>query len=123
VAPPVAFEQAVARYWRTLSRGGRELYGAAARIEQKQGVGYTFEDIASNLGITYSSTLALYRNSCRTAAVWVRDSRETEAPIHMQEIGYRPRAGGGRRTRYQLPPAVGDLVADLQVDYGEGDDA
>jgi hypothetical protein len=120
-APSVTPDEAVLRYWRALSNNGRKLYGAAARIEQVKGVGYTLEDIGSNLSITHSSALAVYRNVCRTASAWVRDSGETEAPIHLVEIDYPETATGvGRRTRYQLPPGVADLIADLPLVYGEG---
>jgi hypothetical protein len=123
-APPTASHEAVLRYWRALSNNGRKLYGAAARIEQQHGVGFTFEDIAANLSITHSSVLAVYRNVCRTATAWVRDSGASEPPIRLVDIDYPQTASGvGRRTRYQLPPGVADLIADLPLVHTEGGDA
>jgi hypothetical protein len=120
-APPVASKEAVLRYWKALTNNGRKLYGAAARIEQMEGAGYTFEDIGSNLSITHSSVLAVYRNVCRTATAWVHDSGLTDPPIRLVEIDYpQTSTGVGRRTRYQLPPGVADLIADLPLVYGEG---
>jgi hypothetical protein len=119
-APSVTSDEAVLRYWRALSNNGRKLYGAAARIEQVQGTGYTFEDIGSNLNITHSSVLAVYRNVCRTANAWMSDSGESEPPIRLVEIDYpETLTGGGRRTRYQLPPGVANLIADLPLVYGK----
>jgi hypothetical protein len=122
-APHVASEEAVLRYWRALSNNGRKLYGAAARIEQHDGPGYTFEDIAANLSITYESARSLHRTSGRTAKAWLRDSGETVPPIRLDDIDYPETASGvGRRTRYELPPGVAELIVDLPLVGGQGGD-
>jgi hypothetical protein len=120
-APVVASDEAVLRYWHALSYNGRKIYAAAARIEQQHGIGYTFEDIAANLSITYESAQSFHRTSGRTAKAWLRDSGETVPPIRLIEIGYPQTATGvGRRARYQLPPSVADLIADLPLIGVEG---
>lgn len=122
-APPVLSGDAVLRYWRALSDNGRKVYGAAARIEQQHGVGYTFEDIAANLSVTYESARSFHRTTGRTAKAWLRDTGAAELPIRLDDLDYPETASGtGRRTRYQLPPGVADIIAGLPLVYGEGGD-
>ena len=123
-SPSASPEDAVLRYWKALSYNGRKLFGAAARIEQHQGPGYTLEDIAANLSVTWDSALAYNRNASRTAKAWVRDSGEAEAPIRLVELEYpQTSTGVGRRARWQLPPGVADIIADLPLVSGNGGDA
>ena len=56
VPDDAAREDNIERYWRDyLSDNARKVFGAAARIETFRGPGYTLEDIAQNLSITYES--------------------------------------------------------------------
>ncbi len=110
---------AVERYWREyLSDNARKIYGAAARIENFRGPGYTLEDIAQNLSLDYESVRSIHRTSGRTAKVW-REETGTDEPIRLIDCDYEwDEAHEGMRTTYQLPPGVADAIerAPLHVD-------
>jgi hypothetical protein len=100
----------VERYWSALSRNGRSIFGAAARIERQRGSGYTLDDLAENLGLTLDSVRSMHRSTGRTAKAWRRDTG-TKEPIRLESEGYgwNP-AREGNRTSYRLPPGIADLI-------------
>jgi hypothetical protein len=97
-----------------LSQSGRRLFAAAARVEQQHGSGFTFEDVAAELGDPYESAKSYHRNSGRTAARWERE-KGSAAPIRLDFDGnYGPQEGAdGWRSRYELPPGVAEKIVAL----------
>jgi hypothetical protein len=108
-------DDAVARYWHDyLSDNGRKIYGAAANIEAFGGPGYTLEDLAENLSLTYESVRSMHRTTGRTARVW-RENTNTEPPIELRWQDYdHDERHGGMRTTYHLPPDVADAILELK---------
>ena len=104
-------EDATEKYWRDyLSDNARKVYGAAARIETVRGPGYTLEDIAQTLSLTYESVRSMHRTSGRTAKKW-RDDTGTEEPIRLIEGEYEwSESHGGMRTAYRLPHGVAEAI-------------
>jgi hypothetical protein len=121
VRSSVTLEQAVEDYWRQyLSDNSRKVYGAAARIEEVRGAGYTLDDIAQTLSLTYESVRSLHRTSGRTARKW-RAEKGVDPPIRLVAIAYpETDTGTRRRTLYQLPPGVADIVVNLPQTGGRG---
>lgn len=107
-------EDAVHEYWRHyLSVNSRKVFLAAARIEEVRGPGFTLEDIAANISLTYASVRSLHRTSGRAAKKW-REEKGIEAPVRLEAVDYPEALDGlGRRTRYKLPEGVCELVIDL----------
>ncbi|MGN6557093.1 MAG: hypothetical protein ACTHLH_03675 [Solirubrobacterales bacterium] len=99
-----------------LSNNGRKVFGAAARIEDFQGrPGFTFEDLAANLSVTYETVKSWHRTSGRSAKRW-RQETGTQEPIRLDWIAYDDVApGGGERTMYRLPEHVASVIRDLPV--------
>jgi len=112
--PP--YNDPVARYWRDyLSTSGRKLYAAAARVERHQGPGFTFDDLADNLDVTYKSVQSWHRNSGRTAKRW-RSETSSPEPIRFESKGYDwEDEVEGMRSRYELPPGIGEKILELQA--------
>lgn len=113
-------EDEIRRYFtRYLSNNGRKVFGAAARIEDFQGrPGFTFEDLASNLSVTYETVKSWHRTSGRSAKRW-RQETGTQEPIRFDWIAYDDVApGGGERTMYRLPGDVADVIRGLPVFQG-----
>lgn len=110
---------AVLKYWREyLSDNGRRIYEAAARIENFRGPGYTLEDIAQNLSITYDSAKSMHRTSGRTAKKWYEDT-STEAPITLLDTNYGwNKMQNGMRTTYALPSGIADLIEGEPTNLG-----
>jgi hypothetical protein len=104
----------VARYWRDfLSPNGRKVYGAAANIETLRGPGYTFEDIAQSLSVTYESAKSWHRSSGRSARVW-KEQTGTEPPIRLEAIAYSEvDRRGSQRTSYRLADDMAEIVYEL----------
>ena len=119
VPDDVAREDHIDRYWREyLSDNARKVYGAAARIENFREPGYTLEDIAQNLSITYESVRSMHRTSGRTAKKW-REDTGTVAPIRLVDGPYEwSEEHGGMRTAYHLPPGVADVIEDAPTHLG-----
>ncbi len=112
---PGSADDLVRRYFtKYLSNNGRKVFGAAARIEDFQGrPGFTFEDLASNLNVTYETVKSWHRTSGRSAKRW-REETGTQEPIRFDWIAYGDVApGGGERTMYRLPRNVADVIRDL----------
>lgn len=102
------------RYWRALSDNGRKIFGAAARIENHAGPGYTLEDIAENLSLTYESVRSMHRSTGRTAKAWRRDTG-TEEPIKLEWKDYDwDESRGGNRTTYRLPVGCAEAIKKLE---------
>ena len=104
----------VEKYWNRLSDNGKRVFAAAARIEDFTEAGFTFDDIAENLSITYESVKSMHRTAGRTARKW-REETGTEPPVDlvdMGEYGWKQERGG-QRTVYRLPEGVADLILDL----------
>jgi len=117
---PGSPEDEIRRYFtRYLSENGRKVFGAAARIEDFQGrPGFTFEDLASNLSVTYETVKSWHRTSGRSAKRWRRET-DTQEPVRFDWIAYDDVApGGGGRTMYRLPEQVADVIRDLPVFQG-----
>ncbi|HET7484468.1 MAG TPA: hypothetical protein VFJ64_03750 [Solirubrobacterales bacterium] len=113
-------EDKIRRYFtRYLSNNGRKVFGAAARIEDFQGrPGFTFEDLASNLSVTYETVKSWHRTSGRSAKRW-RQETGMQEPIRFDWIAYDDVApGGGERTMYRLPEDVADVIRGLPVFQG-----
>lgn len=102
-------------YWdRYLSDSGRRLYRAVATLERFRGPGYTFEDIAEAMSITYESAKSIHRNTGRSAGVWRRDDYGAE-PILLIDEGYAPTEGDAKwRTSYRLPEGVAEKIGEFQ---------
>jgi hypothetical protein len=102
-----------------LSDNGRKVFGAAARIKDFQGrPSFTFEDLASNLSVTYETVKSWHRTSGRSAKRWKRETGAQE-PIRFDWIAYDDVApGGGERTMYRLPEDVAEVIRDLPVFQG-----
>ncbi len=84
-------------------------------ILEKNGAGFTLEDIASNLSLEYESVRSLHRTSGRTAKKW-REEKGVQEPVRLDELEYPETTDGvGRRTRYRLPVGVADVVVGLQL--------
>lgn len=101
-------------YWSEyLSPNGRKVFKAAARIEDHQGPGYTFEDIARNLSVTYESVKSMHRSTGRTAKRW-RHEQGTDEPVKLFWVDYIwDDSHAGRRTTYRLAPGVASAILDL----------
>jgi hypothetical protein len=119
VPDDVAREDNIERYWRDyLSDNARKVFGAAARIETFRGPGYTLEDIAQNLSITYESARSMHRTSGRTAKKW-REDTGIEAPIRLVDGPYEwSEDHRGMRTAYSLPPGVADAIEHAPTHLG-----
>lgn len=104
----------VADYWSRLSDNGKRIFAAAARIENHAGPGFTLDDIAQNLSITYESAKSMHRTAGRTARKW-REDTATEPPIDLVDLGEYgwKKAHGGERTVYRLPEGVAELISKL----------
>jgi hypothetical protein len=113
-------EGAVRRYFTEyLSDNGRRVYGAAARIENFRGrPGFTFDDLAENLSVTYETVKSWHRTSGRSAKRWRRETG-TQEPIRFDWIAYEEVGPDGReRTMYRLPEHVAEVIRDLPVISG-----
>lgn len=114
---PDSTDDRIRRYFsHYLSNNGRKVFGAAARIEDFQGrPGFTFEDLAENLSVTYETVKSWHRTSGRSAKRW-RQETGIQEPIRFDWIAYDDVApGGGERTMYRLPEHVVDAIRDLPV--------
>lgn len=102
------------KYWNEyLSQNGRKVFRAAARLEDSQGPGYTLDDIAANLSITYESVKSMHRSTGRTAKRW-RKEQGVDEPIKLVWDDYEwDFSQDGQRTRYYLPPSVADAILEL----------
>lgn len=101
-----------------LSNNGRKIFAAAARIEDFHGrPGFTFEDLAENLSITYESAKSFHRTAGRSAKRWKRETG-TDAPISFTEMAYVG-LDHGDRTMYQLPTEVAEKIRNLPVFVAE----
>jgi len=117
VSSPTGFlavdPSATKKYWQEyLSANGRKIYRAAANIETspKHGPGYTFEDIAEALSITYESAKSMHRTSGRSARKW-REDTGTPEPIRLEEIDYvEVDENHTQRTTYRLPLGIADEI-------------
>jgi len=112
VEPSLA--ELIADYWDRLSGNGRRIFAAAARIENHAGPGFTLDDIAENLSITYESAKSMHRTAGRTARKW-REDTGAEPPVDlvdMGEYGWK-KEHGGERTSYRLPEGVAEIVSEL----------
>jgi hypothetical protein len=104
----------VERYFRDfLSDNGRRVFGAAARIEDHAGPGFTLEDIASNLSVTYETVRSWHRTAGRSAKRW-RKETGTPEPVRLESMDYDwdPNRQGFR-TAYRLPDGVADEIVSL----------
>ncbi len=111
---------ATKKYWQEyLSSNGRKIYRAAANIETlpTKGPGYTFEDIAEALSITYESAKSMHRTSGRSARKW-REDTGTAEPIRLEEIEYlEVDENHAQRTTYRLPLGIADeIYSELALD-------
>jgi hypothetical protein len=112
-AAPAPMSDAVKKYWQEyLSSNGRKIYRAAANIETlpTKGPGYTFEDVAAALSITYESAKSMHRTSGRSARKW-RDDTGAQEPIRLEEIEYvEVDENHSQRTTYRLPPGIAEEI-------------
>lgn len=116
--PEVAatLENAAERYWRDyLSDNTRKLLASAARLQESSGPGFTLEDIAANLSITYESVRSYKQTLGRPARRWKEDTGTPE-PIQLWWNDYHT-AGAGRRTVYFLPEGVVETVSSLAESF------
>lgn len=112
-----AGDKAIRRYFNEyLSNNGRKVFGAAARIEDFHGrPGFTLDDVAENLSVTYATVKSWHRTTGRSAKRWRRETGTTE-PIRFEWIDYSPvDEAGGQRTIYRLPEHVAAVIRDLPV--------
>jgi hypothetical protein len=114
--PEPTLAEVVANYWDRLSDNGQRIFAAAARIENHAGPGFTLDDIAENLSITYESAKSMHRTAGRTARKW-REDTGTEPPVDlvdMGEYGWK-KEHGGDRTSYRLPEGIAEIVSELAM--------
>jgi hypothetical protein len=110
--PPLLAADQVEKYWSEyLTANGRKVFKAAARIEDHRGPGYTFEDLARNLSVTYESVKSMHRSTGRTAKRW-RHEQGTGEPIKLFWVDYID-SHAGKRTTYRLSPGVASAILDL----------
>jgi hypothetical protein len=107
----------VARYWRDyLSANGRSVFAAAARIQNRFGPGFTLEDIAENLSISYESVRSMHRSTGRTAKRW-RKETGIAVPIELEWSEYEwDETREGNRTVYGLPESVAEEIGKLDTE-------
>ena len=105
-------DEEIVEYWVDfLSDNARAVYAAAAEIELRDGPGYSFDDIAAQLGLDYASVRSYHRNSGRTAERWRRETGR-EPPIELKWSAYRAAGPEGQmRTFYRLPPGIADAIS------------
>ncbi|MGD0454734.1 MAG: hypothetical protein ABSB69_14160 [Solirubrobacteraceae bacterium] len=109
-------EDAAERYWRDyLSDNTRKLLAAAARLQEIRRPGFTLEDIADNLSITYESVRSYKQTLGRPARRWKEDTGTPE-PIQLRWNDYHV-AGGGMRTVYFLPEDMAETVSTLAASF------
>jgi hypothetical protein len=112
-----AGDEAIRHYFNEyLSNNGRKVFGAAARIEDFHGrPGFTLDDVAANLSVTYETVKSWHRTTGRSAKRWRRERGRTE-PIRFEWIDYSPvDDAGAQRTIYRLPAHVVEVIRDLPV--------
>jgi hypothetical protein len=96
-----------------LSDNGRKVFAAAARIETFRGPGFTLEDVAANLNVTYDTVRSWHRTAGRSAKRW-RKETGTREPVRLEAMDYGWDATHeGFRTAYRLPEGVADKIDDL----------
>lgn len=103
-------------FWRYyLSDNAKRVYAAAARIQRVHGPGYTLDDVATNLSVSYDSVRSLHRTSGRSARKW-RDDKSRPAPIELIDVSYDwVPSVNGMRTRYRLPDNVASTITELSA--------
>jgi hypothetical protein len=112
-----AGEEAIRHYFNEyLSNNGRKVFGAAARIEDFQGrPGFTLDDVAASLSVTYETVKSWHRTTGRSAKRWRRERGTTE-PVRFEWIDYSPiDKAGAQRTIYRLPAQVAEVIRELPV--------
>jgi hypothetical protein len=86
------------------------VFATAARIEDFNGPGFTLEDIASNLSVTYDTVRSWHRTAGRSAKRW-RKETGTKEPVRLESVNYDWHASRqGFRTAYRLPDGVADEI-------------
>jgi len=111
----------VERYFtKYLSDNGRKVFAAAARIEDFRGKpGFTLEDVAHNLSVSYATVKSWHRTSGRSAKRW-RSDTGTQEPIRFEWLDYREvETGGSARTIYRLPSDVAETIKTLPITRAE----
>ena len=106
--------RAVKRYFSIyLSDNGRRLFRAVAKVQLTDGPGFTFDDVAKQLGESYGTTLSLHRTTGRAARKW-HDDTGSEAPIGLADLSYEwvPEVDG-MRTRYEMREDLAEIIAQL----------
>lgn len=104
--------RAITRYFSVyLSDNGRRLFRAVAKVQLTDGPGFTFDDVAKQLGESYGTTLSLHRTSGRAARKW-HDDTGSKAPIGLAVLSYEwvPEVEG-MRTRYEMRKDLADIIA------------
>lgn len=106
----------VERYWREyLSPNGRKVFGQAALWQLTYGPGFTLEELAEALSISYESIKSMHRSTGRTARRWRKDTGLSE-PIKLIAGDYVPHPEReGWRTEYSLPEDVAERIRELDV--------
>lgn len=101
-------------FWQYYLRpNAQRFYRAAAVFEEAEGPGFTLEDVASAMSVTYESAKSYHRNAGRSARRW-REEKGEEAPIRLISTDYGPRGTESKwRTKYRLPEGVAGRVADM----------
>jgi hypothetical protein len=107
----------IATYWRTyLSDNARKVFRAAARIEEVEGPGFTFDDVAQSLSVTHDTVQSWHRTAGRTAKRWRADTN-TQEPIRLEEVDYAWREDvAGMRTSYRLPVGIWQEIRELVIE-------
>jgi hypothetical protein len=105
-------------FWRELGLMAKKMFHAAALIETSRGPGYTFEEIALEMGEGQASVLAYHRNSSRTGRWW-EQNYGAPSPIRFENIDPVYDKSGAKRQRVRLPQGVAEMILDLhQTDNG-----
>jgi hypothetical protein len=108
-------EEVHSYFWVYLRHDGRVLFSVAARMAQYDAPGciesYTLSDIAANLGwADYASVKSWHRMTYESGRRW-QQGMGTEAPIQFESLAYEwVEQEQGRRTRYQLPGQVAEMI-------------
>ncbi|HEV3047549.1 MAG TPA: hypothetical protein VGY13_09330 [Solirubrobacteraceae bacterium] len=107
---------AAERYWRVYLRDNtRKLLASAARLQEDRRDGFTLEDVAANLSMTYESVRSYKQTLGRPERRWQEDTG-TRPPIQLHWNDYHL-AGGGMRTVYFLPEGMAETISTLAASF------
>lgn len=96
-----------------LSDNGRQVFRAAAELDEASDEPYSLEQIAERIGSTYASVQSMHRSTGRTAKRWRSETGLEKPPFELEWKRYDELPdGGGKRTYYRLTAgAAAEILA------------